>query len=171
MEKTSDAAVTTVRILGREYAIRSRLDADDVTRLGAYVREKMEAVANRAPRRDLMHVAVLAALNIADDYFRSRDGRADDGRRVLDRMLDIEAMVDRAVGGAHPAAGGPEPSLAPDDAAPPPGAPPWASLPGPEPSLLSPDDSSPGPPDEATPPDDSPPEPPDEATPPDDPAD
>lgn len=165
MEKTSDAAVTTVRILGREYAIRSRLDADDVTRLGAYVREKMEAVANRAPRRDLMHVAVLAALNIADDYFRSRDGRADDGRRVLDRMLDIEAMVDRAVGGAHPAAGGPEPSLAPPGA-PPPGAPPWAALPEPEPSLLSSDEAPPGPPDEAPPQDGSPPEPPDEAPPP-----
>lgn len=171
MEKTSDAAVTTVRILGREYAIRSRLDADDVTRLGAYVREKMEAVANRAPRRDLMHVAVLAALNIADDYFRSRDGRADDGRRVLDRMLDIEAMVDRAVGGAPPAPGGPEPSLAPDDAASP-----WAALPEPEPSLLSsdeatpPDEATPGPPADS-PPADSPPEPPGEATPPDDPAD
>lgn len=102
MDKTSDSAVTTIQILGREYPIRSRLDSDDVSRLGAYVREKMEAVANRAPRRDLVHVAVLAALNIADDYFRSLDGRADDERHVLDRMLAIEAMVDRAVGGALP---------------------------------------------------------------------
>ena len=79
-----------------------------MVRLAAYVREKMEAVANRAPRRDLVHVAVLAALNIADDYFRSRDDRAHDQRNVLDRMLAIEAMVDRAVGGAHPAAAEPE---------------------------------------------------------------
>ena len=77
--------------------------------LGAYVREKMEAVANRAPRRDLVHVAVLAALNIADDYFRSLDGRADDERHVLDRMLAIEAMVDRAVGDARPTGDRPEP--------------------------------------------------------------
>ena len=48
-----------------------------------------------------MHVAVLAALNIADDYFRSLDGRADDERHVLDRMLAIEALVDRAVGAAE----------------------------------------------------------------------
>ncbi len=102
MDKTSDSAVTTIQILGREYPIRSRLDSGDVSRLGAYVREKMEAVANRAPKRDLVHVAVLAALNIADDYFRSLDGRADDERHVLDRMLAIEAMVDRAVGGALP---------------------------------------------------------------------
>jgi len=101
MDKTSDSAVTTIQILGREYPIRSRLDSDDVSRLGAYVREKMEAVANRAPRRDLVHVAVLAALNIADDYFRSLDGRADDERHVLDRMLAIEAIVDRAVGEAR----------------------------------------------------------------------
>lgn len=110
MDKTSDSAVTTIQILGREYPIRSRLDSDNVSRLGTYVREKMEAVANRAPRRDLVHVAVLAALNIADDYFRSLDGRADDERHVLDRMLAIEAMVDRAVGGAHPAPGSAKPA-------------------------------------------------------------
>ena len=102
MDKTTDSGVTTIEILGRTYPVRSRLDSDAVARLGAYVREKMEAVANRAPRRDLVHVAVLAALNIADDYFRSLDGRADDERHVLDRMLAIEAMVDRAVGDARP---------------------------------------------------------------------
>ena len=115
MDKTSDSAVTTIQILGREYPIRSRLDSEDVSRLGAYVREKMEAVANRAPRRDLVHVAVLAALNIADDYFRSLDGRADDERHVLDRMLAIEAMVDRAVGGARSASDTPESSTSSAD--------------------------------------------------------
>ncbi len=101
MDKTTQGGVTTIEILGREYPVRSRLDSADVARLGAYVREKMEAVSNRAPRRDLLHVAVLAALNIADDYFRSLDGRADDERHVLDRMLAIEAMVDHAVGGGR----------------------------------------------------------------------
>ena len=115
MDKTTDTGVTTIEILGREYPVRSRLDSEDVARLGAYVREKMESVANRAPRRDLVHVAVLAALNIADDYFRSLDGRADDERHVLDRMLAIEAMVDRAVGGPHSTSGQAEPSTSPPD--------------------------------------------------------
>ena len=47
--------------------------------------------------------------NIADDYFRSLDGRADDERHVLDRMLAIEAMVDRAVGDARATGDRPEP--------------------------------------------------------------
>lgn len=97
MNKPTDTRVTHVEILGRQFPIRSRLDADDVTRLGAYVREKMESVASRAPRHDLVEVAVLVAINIADDYFRSLDGRADDKRHVLDRMLHVEAMVDRAI--------------------------------------------------------------------------
>ena len=62
-----------------------------------------------------MHVAVLAALNIADDYFRSLDGRADDERHVLDRMLAIEAMVDRAIGGAYPAPDSARPATASAD--------------------------------------------------------
>ena len=56
---------------------------------------------------------MLAALNIADDYFRSLDGRADDERHVLDRMLAIEAMVDRAVGGALSTPDTPEPPPSP----------------------------------------------------------
>ena len=113
MDKTTDSDVTTIEILGRQYPVRSRLDSEDVARLGAYVREKMESVANRAPRRDLVHVAVLAALNIADDYFRSLDGRADDERHVLDRMLAIEALVDGAVGGAHSPPDPPRPPASP----------------------------------------------------------
>ena len=102
MDKPTDDGVTNIEILGRQYPVRSRLDAAQVTRLGSYVREKMEAVATRAPRRDLVHVAVLAALNIADDYFRSLDGRADDERNVLDRMLAIEGAIDRALAGVRP---------------------------------------------------------------------
>ncbi len=109
MDETTDSGVTTIEILGREYPVRSRLDSHEVARLGAYVREKMEAVANRAPRHDLVHVAVLAALNIADDYFRSLGGHADDERRVLDRMLAIEAMVERAVSDARATPDQPEP--------------------------------------------------------------
>lgn len=115
MDKTSDTAVTTIEILGREYPVRSRLNADEVSRLGTYVREKMEAVANRAPRRDLLHVAVLAALNIADDYFRSLYGRADGERHVLDRMLAIEAMVDRVLSTGKPAPEKPDSEASPAD--------------------------------------------------------
>ncbi len=113
MDKPIDASVTHVEILGRQYPVRSRLDAEAVARLGVYVREKMEAVASRAPRRDLVHVAVLAALNIADDYFRSLDGRADDERHVRDGMLAIEALVDQAVDGGSPPDDQPERSASP----------------------------------------------------------
>lgn len=115
MDKPTDVTVTHVEILGRQYPVRSHLDSEAVARLGAYVREKMEAVANRAPRRDLVHVAVLAALNIADDYFRSLDGRADDERHVLDGMLAIETLVDRAVNGGSPPDDQPERSASPPD--------------------------------------------------------
>lgn len=115
MDKPTDVTVTYVEILGRQYPVRSRLDSEAVARLGAYVREKMEAVANRAPRRDLVHVAVLAALNIADDYFRSLDGRADDERHVLDGMLAIETLVDRAVNGGSPPDDQPERFASPPD--------------------------------------------------------
>ena len=99
-DTSSKNGVVTVELLGRRFIIRSSLEPDQIARLAAYVREKLRSVSNRSPQGDLVRVAVLAALNIADDYFRCRDRRAGDDLTVVNRALEIEALVDRAMEGA-----------------------------------------------------------------------
>src|SRR5690349_23335327 len=65
-------AVVTVEIAGQRYPIRSGLDERYVAELAAYVDQKMRAAANAAPESDMLGLAILTALNIADDYFRAR---------------------------------------------------------------------------------------------------
>ena len=65
--------VVTVEIAGQRYPIRSALDERYVTELAAYVDQKMRAASQAAPTSDMLGVAVLVALNIADEYFRARE--------------------------------------------------------------------------------------------------
>jgi cell division protein ZapA len=86
-----------VQILGQRYPIRSALDPRYVQELANYVDEKMRAVADQAAPGDSLRLAVVAALNIADEAFRARG--ADDGRRqdLAERLTELERLLDQAL--------------------------------------------------------------------------
>jgi cell division protein ZapA len=93
----SEGRVIPVEINGQRYPIRSTLDPEYVARLAGYVDEKMRAAADSTPTGDSLRLAVLAALNIADELFRCRDQtRARDGH-LAERTEEIERMVDRVL--------------------------------------------------------------------------
>ena len=89
--------VISVDIQGQRYPIRSGLEPDYVIRLAAYVDDKMRAAADSTPTGDTLRLAVLAALNIADELFRCRDAnRARDGE-LADRAGELERLLDRVL--------------------------------------------------------------------------
>ena len=89
--------VIHVEILGQQYSIRSALESSYVSDVASYVQEMMRTVAERSPAADSVRVAVLAALNIADEYCRFRDDLVSDKNAVKQRTLEIEAIVDQAI--------------------------------------------------------------------------
>ena len=89
--------VVPVDIGGQRYPIRSSLDPEYVARLALYVDGKMRAAGETTPNGDALRVAVLAALNIADELFRSRDqNRARDGQ-IAERTEELEKLLDRVL--------------------------------------------------------------------------
>ena len=93
----SEDVVISVEIHGQRYPIRSTLDQEYVARLASYVDEKMRAAADSTPAGDTLRLAVLTALNIADELFRCRDGaRAGNGELAL-RAGELERLLDRAL--------------------------------------------------------------------------
>ena len=89
--------VVSVEIAGHRYPIRSGLDPDYVNRLAAYVDDKIRAAADSAPNGDSLRLAVLAALNIADELFRCRDtSRTRDGE-LAERTTELERLLDRVL--------------------------------------------------------------------------
>lgn len=65
--------VTTVKIYHQTYQVRSGDDPEYIKRLAQYVDETMTEVFESTSSVDSIKVAVLAALNIADDYFSTQD--------------------------------------------------------------------------------------------------
>ena len=97
-----DADIVTVEIFGGQYAVRSGLDAEYVKRVAQYVDRKMHHAADQTRGGDTVRIAVLAALNIADEHFRLRDAHAgsSDARRMT---LELEQLIDTALKGEAPA--------------------------------------------------------------------
>ena len=90
--------VVTVEIHGQQYPIRSGLDPAYVAELAAYVDEKMRLAMRECPQGDSLKVAVLAALNIADEYFRARDDMRVGHDSLAHRAGELERMLDLALG-------------------------------------------------------------------------
>ena len=103
---TGDAPqVVTVEIMGQRFLIRSSLDIEYINRLASYVDHKIQAATEHSTGGDAMRIAVLAAMNIADEYFRSRNTETSLELALKTRAGEIERMVDDAL-----ADGAPEPA-------------------------------------------------------------
>ena len=87
-------SVVTVEIGGQRYPIRSGLDERYIAELAAYVDQKMRAAVNAAPESDMMGLAILVALNIADDVFRARRQESTASGELNQRALQLEQLVD-----------------------------------------------------------------------------
>ena len=94
----TESRVVHVEIHGQRYPIRSGLDPTYVAELAAYVDEKMRLAAKESPAGDTLKLAVLAALNIADEFFRACDEVETDHAALTRRAAALERMVDLALG-------------------------------------------------------------------------
>jgi cell division protein ZapA len=94
-------SVITVEIAGQRYPIRSSLDERYVTELAAYVDQKMRAAADAAPASDMLGLAVLVALNVADELFRERNQQQQQhtvaSGDLNERAMRLERIVDEAL--------------------------------------------------------------------------
>lgn len=86
-----DKGAVKVSIYGSEYVIKGDTSADHVRAVARYVDQKMREVNNQGMIKSPLKVAILAALNIADEYFKARDEQ----RQDLDSMEQrIQKLVD-----------------------------------------------------------------------------
>jgi cell division protein ZapA len=82
-----------VQIAGQSYALKSDADEAYVQFLAGFVDGKIQSVQGASRQAGSQQVAVLAALQIADDLFRERKKRSElrgrvraQVRRILDQM-------------------------------------------------------------------------------------
>ena len=86
--------VVHIDIHGQRYSLKSDLDPQYVSELAAMVDEKMRAVAIELASADPLKLAIVAALNLADDLARSREHCAGTEGRLITRTAEIERIID-----------------------------------------------------------------------------
>ena len=89
-----DARVVTVEVGGHRFPIRSTLEQSYVSELAAYVDGKMRAASEAAPSADGVGLAVLVALNLADELFRCRERQSSATGDLNERALRLEQLLD-----------------------------------------------------------------------------
>lgn len=87
--------IVSVQILGKAYSVRGDADQEYTRALARYVEDQMRKVAAQSNAVDTQKIAVLAALNIANDLFQLKrrekekeaewDKRADALLQILER--------------------------------------------------------------------------------------
>jgi|SRR6185295_13289010 len=93
------SSIVTVDIHGQPYAIRSTLDAAYVAELAAYVDDKMRRAMQETPAAgDTLRIAVLAAINIADECFRAQAEARQRQDSMASRAEALERVLDLALG-------------------------------------------------------------------------
>lgn len=87
---------TQVQIFGQVYTLRTRDDAERVRQVAARVDQKMNEVADRGAGADSYRLAVLAALELADELLRAEEEVVRLRSRVSETSRRIESILEEA---------------------------------------------------------------------------
>jgi cell division protein ZapA len=90
--KKSSVAVT---IAGQQLVVRSDADETYVRTLAAYLSERIDEVRSSQRVVPTQKLAILAALNIADELFQERTKQKDLKRRIREKSKRLLSFLDR----------------------------------------------------------------------------
>ena len=91
----------SVEIFGQRLGLRADGSGERLDDLARFVDLRMREVADRSSSVDTVKIAVLTALNIADELFTERETDQDDRHRKLERRAErlAEKLEDVVSGG------------------------------------------------------------------------
>jgi cell division protein ZapA len=88
----------SVEIFGQTYSVRGEGDPDYLAELARFVDTRMRDVAAQVATVDPMKIAILAALNIADEFSRFRRQREDAAGIWIERTEEIADRLSKVLG-------------------------------------------------------------------------
>ena len=84
-----------VEIFGKVYTVRGEKDVEYVRRVAEYVDRKMREMSQVTDTVSTSRIAILAALNIADEFFDLRE----ETDEFESRMKNLSRKIDKALEG------------------------------------------------------------------------
>ena len=90
----NETQATTVEIFGREYKIKGFADEKYIVKVAKYVDEKMKELSSTSSMIAQDRLAILAALNIADELFRGREEASETFTLVEQKADELVQKLD-----------------------------------------------------------------------------
>jgi len=92
-----EASVISVKIFGREYKIKGHADKEYIEKMARYVDEKMKELSGSTSLPSQDRLAILAALNIADELFQERSKTSEAYSSLDERAGQLIAKLDEGL--------------------------------------------------------------------------
>jgi cell division protein ZapA len=87
-----------IKVFGQTYTVKTDAEEDYIQKVAKYVNEKMEEILKKTKSVSTLNVAILTALNIADDLLKEKEKRTTLLREVEAKSRDLVEKIDIKIG-------------------------------------------------------------------------
>jgi cell division protein ZapA len=88
-----------IKVFGQTYTVKTEAEEDYIQEVAKYVNEKMDEVLKKTKSVSTLNVAILTALNIADDLLKEKKERIVLLQEIEARSKDLVEKIDIKMGG------------------------------------------------------------------------
>ena len=93
-KKKRDPSLVPVVIFGQTYKVRAEENVAYIEELARYVDTKMRTIAGSAGAGDALKVAILASLNIADEFFKVEEGLRSEDTEIIQTAKELVSELE-----------------------------------------------------------------------------
>jgi len=91
--------VVEIKVFGQTFSVKTENDEDHIQAVAQYVNEKIDEIQSKTRSVSTVNVAILTALNIADDLLKERAQRKALLREVEVKSKDLVERIDLRMAG------------------------------------------------------------------------
>jgi cell division protein ZapA len=92
-------SLVEIKVFGQTFTVKSDSEESHIQEVARYVNEKIEEILKKTRTVSSLNVAVLTALNIADDLLKEREKRIALLKEVGMKSKDLVEKIDMRIGG------------------------------------------------------------------------
>ncbi len=86
-----------VEIFGATYHVRGEHDREHLQKLAAVVDTKMREISEKVPTVDTGKIAILAALNLADELVQCNDQQEGERVEIMEKVAELTGVLTTAL--------------------------------------------------------------------------
>ncbi len=87
--------IIEIKLFDRDYAFKADANASDVEKIVQYVVNEVEKAQGSAESPKKLDTVILAALNIANEFFQEKRGHSDTVRNIENRCKVLVDYIDK----------------------------------------------------------------------------